>query len=178
MSDRFQGSNRFWFGDRCITGPHLRGLLFTAILILITVGLALGITFPWLLRHHAAIGAPLVSVFVLLVLLSMASGWLTGTTDPGIIPRSPSPPADMLRNPSRPRERRLVLHGRTVVVKYCETCRIWRPPHTSHCSTCNNCVDRFDHHCPYCSGVSRFDLRSFPYFDLRPIAIGMALSCS
>lgn len=165
--DRFQGSNRFWLGGRCITGPHLRGLFFTALTIIVTSGLSFGITFPWLLRNHVAVAVPLLVVFMLLLGLSLSSGWLTGTTDPGIIPRAASPPQDMLENPSRPRERRLVMGNRTIVVKYCETCRIWRPPHASHCSTCNNCVERFDHHCPYCSGVSVVNISEFVYLSMR-----------
>lgn len=176
------GNNRPWLHGRSLTGPHVRGLLGSTAAIALAAGISFGITFPWLLRNHPLPAYILLSVFAASLGISLWAGWLTGTTDPGIIPRSATAPPDIQRNPARPRERRLLLRGRTIVVKYCETCRIWRPPHTSHCSTCNNCVERFDHHCPYCSGcIGRRNYRSFlafvfSTFVLATVGIGAAVT--
>ncbi|EAR96867.1 DHHC zinc finger protein (macronuclear) [Tetrahymena thermophila SB210] len=39
------------------------------------------------------------------------------------------------------------VRGNLFQQRYCNTCKIMRPPLSSHCGHCNNCVKNFDHHC-------------------------------
>lgn len=94
----------------------------------------------------------------------MCSLLRTSFSDPGIIPRASQDEAayiekqievpNSLNSPTYrppPRTKEIFVRGQTVKLKYCFTCKIFRPPRASHCSLCDNCVDRFDHHCPWVS---------------------------
>ncbi len=139
----FGGRNHFWLRGRCVTGPDYRGTVLTLLLIFFLSLLSAAVSFRTIIEANLIVGVSLLSVMLVATFISVWSCWLAATTDPGIIPRSTAPPP-----PSR-RDRTIQLNGRTILVKFCETCRIWRPPRASHCATCNNCVQRFDHHCPW-----------------------------
>lgn len=153
---------------------------FTIALIVITSGLFFVFDCPYLAVHITpaipVVGAVLF-IFVMSTLLR------TSFSDPGVIPRATTDEAaDIERhievpNGSNsptyrppPRTKEVVIKGQTVKLKYCFTCKIFRPPRASHCSLCDNCVDRFDHHCPWVGNcVGR---RNYRYFYLFIVSLG------
>ncbi|KAM4725801.1 palmitoyltransferase ZDHHC18-B-like isoform 1-T1 [Anableps anableps] len=152
----FPGKNRFFCDGRIMMARQSGVFPLTLGLILVTSTLFFIFDCPFLVKHLTrcipAIGGVLF-VFVLITLLQ------TSFTDPGILPRAtPEEAADIERqiddtgNTSYrppPRTKEVLINQQVIKLKYCFTCKMFRPPRTSHCSLCDNCVERFDHHCPW-----------------------------
>ncbi|XP_076877069.1 palmitoyltransferase ZDHHC9 isoform X2 [Brachyhypopomus gauderio] len=136
---------------------------------------------PYLAVHLSAavpVFAVVLFVFVMAMLLR------TSFSDPGVLPRALPEEASFIemeieaangsvppgqRPP--PRIRNVQINNQIVKLKYCYTCKIFRPPRASHCSICDNCVDRFDHHCPWvgnCVGK-----RNYRYFYLFTLSLSL-----
>ncbi|XP_016363531.1 palmitoyltransferase ZDHHC18-like isoform X3 [Sinocyclocheilus anshuiensis] len=152
----FPGKNRFYCDGRIMLARQCGVLPLTIGLIFITTGLFFTFDCPFLV-HHLTVFIPVIGgvlfVFVIFTLLQ------TSFTDPGILPRAlPDEAADIERQIDNsgsstyrppPRTKEILINDQVVKLKYCFSCKMFRPPRTSHCSLCDNCVERFDHHCPW-----------------------------
>ncbi|XP_031134958.1 palmitoyltransferase ZDHHC18b isoform X1 [Sander lucioperca] len=152
----FPGKNRFYCDGRIMVARQSGVLPLTLGLIVITSGLFFIFDCPFLVKHLTScipvIGGGLF-VFVVITLLQ------TSLTDPGILPRAtPDEAADIEKQIDNtgnasyrppPRTKEVLINQQVVKLKYCFSCKMFRPPRTSHCSLCDNCVERFDHHCPW-----------------------------
>lgn len=114
----------------------------------------------------------------------MSSLFRTAFMDPGILPRAQRYEAayyeaeaalaeQAMQNTNissgyrNVRTKELSIGGQPVKLKWCLTCKMFRPPRVSHCSVCDNCVERFDHHCPWVGNcVGGRNYRYFYYFIL------------
>ncbi|XP_012679290.2 palmitoyltransferase ZDHHC14 [Clupea harengus] len=173
----FPGRNKFYCDGRIMMAKQTGVFYLTMVLIMVTSGLFFAFDCPFLASNLTpaipAVGG--VLFFFVMGMLLRAS-----FSDPGVLPRAtPDEAADLERQidatngPSGPgyrpppRTREVVINGQTVKLKYCFTCKIFRPPRASHCSLCDNCVDRFDHHCPWVGNcVGRRNYRFFYLFIL------------
>lgn len=154
---------------------------FTCTLIIVTCGLFFGFDCPYLSEH---VTPAIPAVGGALFIFVMATLFRTSFSDPGVIPRAtPDEAADLERQieiPNStttgayrppPRTKEVLIRGQVVKLKYCFTCKIFRPPRASHCSLCDNCVERFDHHCPWvgnCVGK-----RNYRYFYLFILSLSV-----
>ncbi|KAM9354628.1 palmitoyltransferase ZDHHC14-like [Pholidichthys leucotaenia] len=168
----FPGRNRFYCDGRIMMGRQTGVFYLTLVLILLTSGLFFTFDCPFLASNVTpaipAVGG-ILFIFVMLTLFRASF------SDPGVLPRAtPDEAADLERSVDSvgcskppPRTREVLINGQTVKLKYCFTCKIFRPPRTSHCSLCDNCVERFDHHCPWVGNcVGRRNYRFFYLFIL------------
>ncbi|CAJ1061559.1 palmitoyltransferase ZDHHC18a isoform X2 [Xyrichtys novacula] len=152
----FPGKNRFFCDGRIILARQNGVLPLTLSLIIVTCGLFFAFDCPFLVKHLTVFIPVIGGVLFVFVVLSLLR---TSFTDPGILPRAtPDEAADVEKQIDTsgsstyrppPRTKEILINQQVVKLKYCFTCKTFRPPRTSHCSLCDNCVERFDHHCPW-----------------------------
>lgn len=117
----------------------------------------------------------LVVLFYYFWTMIIVNFFRTATGDPGMLPRNIHPggwqknsdpprfitPQDyysIITLPTKDRHN----NDTSIDIKYCRTCKIWRPPRSYHCSTCNVCIQTHDHHCIWVNNC--VGQRNYRYF--------------
>ena len=159
-----------------MTGPSPGALLGTTLTISIPVILFLAFVVPDVASEH---GAAIWVFAVLLPAWSVTNLVITGTSDPGYLPRLPHPgPTPDGRVRPRYREEIVEGTGKAVTVKWNDTCNFYQPPRAHHCSVNDDCVDKFDHHCPWVgTTIGRRNYRTFLFFVFGTLLMCVYVVC-
>ena len=152
---KIYGNIEFWCNFFGVTGKKYYHVIFAFILISAPLICLLVILIK--VRENIPIAYQIV-ILSLLYIFQLVNMILGCCTDPGILPRQGK---HFYYTTNRPLQRK-VIGGHYIILTYCYSCSLYRPPRTSHCSVCDNCVERFDHHCIWlgtCIGK-----RNYKYF--------------
>jgi len=182
----FPGRNSFYCNGRIVMAQKAGIFYLTVGLIVVTSALFFIFDCIYLAEK---ISPAIPAVGAVLFLLVMSNLFRTSFSDPGIIPRATKAEAQDIERQMEaqngngnggangsayrppPRTKEVMVKNISIKLKYCFTCKIFRPPRASHCSICDNCVERFDHHCPWVGNcVGKRNYRYF-YFFLLTLAL-------
>ncbi|KAK1903802.1 Palmitoyltransferase ZDHHC9 [Dissostichus eleginoides] len=160
--EKLPGKNTFCCDGRVMMARQKGVFYLTLFLIVGTCSLFFAFECPYLAVHLS----PSVPVFAIVLFFFVIAMLLrTSFSDPGVLPRALPEEATFIEMEIEAANGNI--NNQIVKLKYCYTCKIFRPPRASHCSICDNCVDRFDHHCPWVGNcVGKRNYRYFYMFTL------------
>lgn len=160
-------------------------LLLTALLLVLTGGSFALI--QWVALPHQAAGDRNYGVTVALLLLTFLLMVLAAFKNPGEFPK-------IVRVELTQRRRgdqaeipytswtdsasvvNMCLAHSFDKIKFCKTCRIYRPPRTTHCRVCDRCVSQFDHHCTLLGTcIGRNNYRAYFFFLFSASLLSLSL---
>ncbi|KAJ8901051.1 hypothetical protein NDN08_004912 [Rhodosorus marinus] len=160
------GNYRVYRFGLCLLPPSWKPIAWSRVISFTAIAMCWWILLPFIVGGK---GSRLLRLCFLFVHLDIAACehllLRTACTDPGIVLRSSSPPADAekfrLKNGRYPRSKPATVNGVSTHTWFCGTCLIWIPQRGFHCKTCDVCVQHFDHHCEFtgsCIGERNYGL--------------------
>ncbi|KAI9300196.1 DHHC palmitoyltransferase-domain-containing protein [Cunninghamella echinulata] len=171
----FEGKSTFFCGGRLMTSQAYWAFIIALILLITPCVLFAVFVCPFLWFYlHPIIPIIFAYVFVLAIVSMFKASW----TDPGVIPRGldPTPTLETFDDHSSiwtqpfPADKCVKIKDEMWNLKYCDTCKIYRPPRASHCRQCDNCVENEDHHCIWLNNcIGKRNYRPFFTFILSII---------
>ncbi|SCU89491.1 LAME_0E03840g1_1 [Lachancea meyersii CBS 8951] len=158
----------FFLGGRLRTVSNTSAHSVLVLTLLVVPAVLFSIFEAQMLWKFGSGHGTLVVLFYYSWAVCLASFIRSATSDPGVLPRNLHVPT-VCNDFELPREYYNMItlpsahpEGRTVNLKYCTTCRIWRPPRASHCPSCDACVMTHDHHCIWINNC--VGQRNYRYF--------------
>lgn len=147
---------------------------------------------PYNVRRHGNLAlVALVVLFYYFWAMTLVTFLRTATGDPGMLPRNihpgqwqscsnnnnnnnnscnistsqfftPQEYYNIITLPAHTSKKNHPERNNTIDIKYCSTCKIWRPPRSHHCPTCGVCIQTHDHHCIWVNNC--VGQRNYRYF--------------
>jgi len=162
--DNSLGNKDVYCNGAIVTGPDRMAFWATqALIILISTLFFIYVCIPDIDFNYI-----FLIIGIYLNLLIEATFLFATFTEPGIIPR-----AKYYRPSDEGQVKMTMIKNYRIEMKYCNTCKIFRPPRAHHCKYCDNCIDQFDHHCPWignCVGK-----RNYRYFLMFTWSVTLGL---
>ncbi|KAJ6254248.1 s-acyltransferase [Anaeramoeba flamelloides] len=151
------GKNYVCCKGKIQTGPHVKKLILTIIGLNVIPIIIIIFTFQQLWKDH---DMTITFIFYLATLfLNDLFLFVTAFMNPGIIKRFPYKLSKLPSEDKKPQQEiEIFRENQVFVYRYCETCKIYRPPRASHCRHCNNCVLRLDHHWLFSISLCLFNI--------------------